>query len=412
MERAELARLLNGATGARFAAGTLTVAAADPDAFMPAFGAAVASGKAVFLADPAWKAAERGALDPIAGSPREVPGLAEGRGWLAVPTGGSGGRLRWARHDAATLGAAIAGFASHFSVGSVNAVGVLPLHHVSGLLGWLRCAVTGGRYLPLGSDELAAGQFPPLPSGDWFLSLVPTQLQRLLGMPKAVDWLRRFRAVLIGGGPIWPTLAEAAASAGVPIALSYGMTETAAMVTAQLPEDFAAGELNCGRPLPHARVSISDNGEVVVTGASVFRGYWPEWQDDRQFNTADRGLLESSGCLVIQGRIDQVIITGGEKVQPEEVEGCLRQTGEFSDVAVLGLPHPEWGEMVVACYPKGVGAPDLDHVRAQLTGLAAYKHPKRFLALADWPERAAGKLDRAALRELAAGISNSATSDR
>jgi O-succinylbenzoic acid--CoA ligase len=89
-----------------------------------------------------------------------------------------------------------------------------------------------------------------------------------------------------------------------------------------------------------------------------------------------------------------MIITGGKKVQPTEVEAALRESGEFADVAVLGVPDAEWGEAVVACYPAGGREPDLARAVAALAGT---HRPKRFVALADWPRNAQGKLDRARL---------------
>jgi O-succinylbenzoic acid--CoA ligase len=288
----------------------------------------------------------------------------------------------------------------------VNAVGVLPLHHVSGLMAWMRCALTGGDYLPWDWKRLEAGESPALTaSGDWFLSLVPTQLQRLLALPDRVEWLRRFHAIFIGGGPVWPELTKTAARLQFPLSLSYGMTETAAMVAAQRPADFLAGRRDCGPALPHARIEIAPDGAVQVTGASVFRGYWPGARAAGDFKTEDLGRLDESGRLHIVGRRDAMIITGGKKVSPLEVEAALRATGEFADVAVIGVPDAEWGQSVVACHPAGMKPPDLARVRTGLGGLASHMHPKRYVAVAAWPRNAQGKLNRAALGAAVAGSS-------
>jgi len=92
-----------------------------------------------------------------------------------------------------------------------------------------------------------------------------------------------------------------------------------------------------------------------------------------------------------------VVITGGKKVQPAEVEAALRATGEFADVAVVGVPDAEWGQVVVACYATAGRPPDLARMPAALAGLAAFKRPKRFVPIADWPRNAQGKLNRVAL---------------
>ena len=406
MERSELARLLGvtphvGEPRSRPA----VIAESDPGAFMSAFAAAVGEGGPVFLTDPAWSPGEREQLAALLARPAPSAS-AVGRGWLMVPSGGSGGALKFARHDEETVSAAVHGFCRHFGVQRVNVVGVLPLHHVSGLMAWMRCVLTGGQYRPWDWKRLEAGQPPMLPvEGDWFLSLVPTQLQRLLALPDMVVWLRQFRAIFIGGGPVWPELAATAALAELPLVVSYGMTETAAMVAAQRPGDFLAGRRSCGTVLPHAHIEVTEDGVVKVTGGSVFHGYWPEWREARSFETEDFGHLDEHGQLNVFGRRDTVIITGGKKVSSSEVEAVLRATGEFSDVAVIGVPDPEWGQAVVACHPADMRQPDQAKIELLLAGrLAAHMRPKRIMAVAAWPRNAQGKVNRVALLRLIAPV--------
>lgn len=414
MDRAEFARQLGAPTShvREAAPAPVRVEAADPTEFMRAFTAAAAGGGEVFLCDPRWTEAERAQV-PAAGSqrsnrPSQMPAAASARaGWLMIPTGGTSGRIRFARHDEDTVAAAVAGFAQHFGVSRVNCAGVLPLHHVSGFMAWMRSALTGGEYLPLDWKRLEAGALAPLPARPegWFLSLVPTQLERLLRAPAAVEWLRGFRTIFLGGAPAWPALLERAAAAQLPLSPSYGMTETAAMVTALQPHEFLLGARSSGAALPHAVVTIDAGGTIRVGGPSLFRGYWPELRAERWFDTQDRGELDARGQLRVLGRRDEVIVSGGEKIDPQDVEAALRATGEFADVAVVGLPHPEWGSEVVAVFARQ-DSPDIAKVRAVLERtLAAYKRPKRYLALADWPRTETGKLARDALRAAALGES-------
>lgn len=374
-------------------------------------GVARVEGEFVFLCDPQWGAAEKSAVGERT---RIAPRVDARSGWLCIPTGGTSGEIRFARHDETTLGAAVSGFCLHFGVTRVNAVGVLPMHHVSGLMARIRCAATGGEYRPWDWKRLAAGERPTLSARgqDWFISLVPTQLQRLLEQKGGVDFLKQFRVVFIGGGPTWAELDSAAALAGLPVALSYGMTETAAMIAAQRPAVFLAGARDAGHPLPHAKIEVVDGvtgkrcppevaGRIRVGGESLFRGYFPDYQESRQFETEDLGVLTGEGTLHVLGRRDSAIITGGKKVWPIEVEAVLRATGAFTDVAVIGVPDTRWGESVVACYPTdGLSGPLDAATRALEAGLAPYKHPKRFVAIAEWPRNAQGKLNRARLREL------------
>lgn len=372
-------------------------------------GSALEHGGFVFLCDPRWGADKRAYTQGVADTMVERARAGEGdaaAGWLCVPTGGSGGVLRFARHDEQTLTAAVAGFTAHFGLERVHAIDVLPSFHVSGLMARARCAMTGGVHVPWAWKRLEQGERPSLRGGggDWVISLVPTQLQRLLASESAVAWLRDFALVFVGGGPVWPALTDAAAEARLRVVLSYGMTETAAMVTAQMPEEFIEGDRSSGRPMPHARLRVTEGGVIRISGASVCQGYAPESDGSGEFETSDLGEIDVEGRLRVLGRRDAVIITGGEKVQPVEVESALRATGEFEDVAVIGLADAEWGERVVACYPAAARQPDLERVRARVAQvLAGFKRPKAYRAILRWPRNEHGKLDRAALRRAAEG---------
>ncbi|MEO6875614.1 MAG: AMP-binding protein [Opitutaceae bacterium] len=362
-------------------------------------GCAEERGDFTFLCDPAWSSVDRANVKALQESKVGKPSSAIPHGWLCIPTGGSSGSVRFARHDEHTLTAAVQGFCAHFGFEQVNAVDVLPAHHVSGLMARVRCAATGGEHVVWEWKRLEAGERPMLDQrrGSWVISLVPTQLQRLLASADTVAWLRDFSVIFIGGGPVWPELTEAAAKSQLPISLSYGMTETAAMVAALRPAEFLAGDRSSGSALPHARISIEAEGAIQIAGDSIFRGYFPEERTARVFVTEDIGRLDERGQLHVLGRRDAVIITGGEKVQPMEVEAALRASGEFSDVVVVSLPDAEWGQIVVACYALGTQPPDWARVSAALMGLAAFKRPKRFVAVASWPRNAQGKINRTAL---------------
>ncbi len=361
-----------------------------------ATGCAEERGGFVFLCDPHWSAAQRAEFARLKSKIKNQESKIA-RGWLCLPTGGTSGGLRFARHDERTLTAAARGFCRHFDFARVNAVGVLPAHHVSGLMAQVRCAVSGGEFVAWSWKKLEAGGTPALRGGPWVISLVPTQLQRLLKSAAACRWLRGFEVVFLGGGPVWPQLANAAAKARLRISLSYGMTETAAMVTALQPDEFLRGARSSGTALPHARLAIGAGGVIRVAGKSVFRGYFPDTRRARSFVTEDLGRIDGRGHLHVPGRRDAMIITGGKKVNPAEVEAALLASGEFADVAVIGVPDAEWGEAVVACYPRVGAKPDTVRAAARL---AAHQRPKRFVAIREWPRNAQGKLNRGALRAM------------
>ena len=376
-------------------------------ALVESTGCARPVGAMLFVLDPGWGPDARREAEALLNRPDGRP-PGEARGWLALPTGGSGGGVKWARHDEATLGAAVAGLRAHFGLGAIHAVDVLPAHHVSGLMARVRSAVSGGTHLPWAWKRLEAGELPVLPekADGWVVSLVPTQLQRLLRQPAATAWLRGLRVIFLGGGPAWPDLLRRARDEGLRLAPSYGMTETAAMVAAVRPEDFLAGKEQL-RPLPHAELAVDGEGRLQVAGPSVCRGLWPEWRDEGRWSTGDRAEARADGWVIL-GRADQVIITGGRKVDAARVEAALRGGGVWEEVAVLGLPDAEWGEILVAFHPAG--APNGNPADA-LAGLAAWERPRRWVTVETWPRNAAGKVDRAVLRRLGATLAAQTAGD-
>lgn len=410
MERAELSAALGRpAAVANSGMRPVLISEADPARFMAAFADAVAGGTEVFLCDPSWGKAERAQLEAsLRAVPSTPPDGLTGSGWLMIPTGGSSGQLKFARHDQTTLACAARGFLRHFSLSRVNAAGVLPLHHVSGLMAWLRCALTGGEYRHLDWKKIEGGELPELPSrpDGWVISLVPTQLERLLGRPEATAWLQQFRIIFLGGAAAWPELLDRAMAARLPLSLGYGMTETSAMATALRPEEFQSGLRDSGAVLPHARVWVASDGTVSVSGESLFHGYYPQWELQRSFVTGDLGRLDGHAHLTVLGRRDGVIISGGEKIQPAEVETALRSTKQFRDVVVLGVADAQWGQAVVAAYPVD-SRPDLARVEQTLKcELAAYKRPKRYVPLSGWPVTAAGKVNRGEVLRLIREMEN------
>jgi O-succinylbenzoic acid--CoA ligase len=396
MERAGLARVLGGVHA--HGAGRIVIEESDARRFMQAFAHACGGRGEVFLSNPDWGSFERNQVDALLRATvmeKVNPEL----GWLMIPTGGTSGRVRFARHDAETITAAVRGFTRHFELPQVNAMGMLPLYHVSGFMAWMRCVMTGGEYRPLEWKAIERGDRPVLSkkAHGWVISLVPTQLERLLRDARATEWLRGFRIIFLGGAPAWPQLLDKAAAARLPLSPGYGMTETAAMIAAQRPEQFLAGARSNGAVLPHAQVSFTDEGAIMVAGRSVFHGYYPEWREASEpFVTSDGGYSDERGELHVTGRRDAVIITGGEKVDPVEVEAVLRGTGEFSDVLVIGVPDVEWGQRVIAVYPSGEKMPRLEKVTAAIGRLlTAPKRPKEFVAIPQWPVNAQGKINRA-----------------
>jgi O-succinylbenzoic acid--CoA ligase len=400
MERAELSQALRGWRRREAGGGRREpILISEPDSyqFMAVFAEAVAGDSEVFLCDPTWGEDERAQVTALlARSPSSRLLSPASIGWLMIPTGGSGGQVKFARHDQDTIVAAVHGFTQHFGFSRVNALGVLPLHHVSGLMAWMRCALTGGEYRHRDWRGLEGGEMPRLgtEAEGWVISLVGAQLYRLLRQPAAVEWLRDFRIIFVGGGPVSMEIMDRASSLGLRLSPGYGMTETAAMVTGLRPDEFAAGARDNGSVLPHAAVTVAQDNTISVAGGSLFRGYYPHETKQDSFATGDLGRLDAVAHLTVFGRRDEIIISGGEKILPGEVEARLLMTGEFQEVVVVGLPDPHWGQIVVAAYSAAT-QPDLAKVRTAMAGvLAPYKQPKHFVPLGDWPANSLAKIRR------------------
>ena len=269
-------------------------------------------------------------------------------------------------------------------------------------MGWLRCAYTGGRFLDADWSRLAVGDCSEVRPDGVTLSIVPTQLRRLLATPKGIGWLRGFVRVLVGGAALDRRLEVRAAEAGVRLVISYGSTETAAMMAARSGSNSESKAEAGLAPLPHISIELDSTSQLRIKGSSLFRGYWPDSRDDAKgWQSGDRGEWTAHGRFEVCGRMDLTIVTGGEKVNPLEVETVLQQLCDDERVAVIGIPNDDWGQQVVVVHAIGV-AVDLDALKAEgLARLAKFKWPKAAVVCAPWPINAMGKLDRTRLQEAA-----------
>jgi o-succinylbenzoate---CoA ligase len=264
----------------------------------------------------------------------------------------------------------------------------LPVHGVAGLAVVARAWHTGlavevhERFDP-GAVGQAAGRAT-------LVSLVPAMLRRLLA---AGDEPARFRRVLLGGGPIPAALASGAARRGVHLVRTYGLTET------------FGGMVHDGHPLEGAEVRVDGQpeGEVLVRGPMLFRRYRGDPERtaavlrDGWLRTGDLGRLGSDGRLAVLGRADDLVISGGVNVHPDEVEAVLASHPAVAEAAVAGRPDPEWGQRVTAFVVARDPAspPTLAELRAHARErLAAAKAPRALVLVPALPRSPSGKLLR------------------
>lgn len=269
----------------------------------------------------------------------------------------------------------------------------LPLNHIGGLAILVRSVIAGTGVLihdGFDADRVAAA----LDRGEAsVVSLVPTQLRRLHAIGAPLD---RARLLLIGGGPLDRELLEEVVADGARPVQTYGLTQACSQVCTLAPEEAASRVGSAGRPLPGTRVRI-EKGEILVRGPTVAPG---TAEGDGWLHTGDLGTLDEEGYLWVEGRRDEMIVTGGENVAPSEVEAVLERHPGVAEAAVVGRPDPEWGSAVVAMIVPGPGPePDPVAVREYCRSvLAPYKVPKRIELIAELPRTRTGKLLRAELR--------------
>jgi o-succinylbenzoate---CoA ligase len=298
----------------------------------------------------------------------------------------------------------------------------LPVAHVGGLSVVTRCLLAR-RAVVLAPDQGAGGDAIALVQTlarerVTIVSLVPTLLARILELDPPVPPPTHLRAVLMGGAAASSTLLERAGGLGWPVLTTYGLTEACSQVTTQEYGTVNRGELGAGRPLSGTEVRIDHEGQILVRGPTLMSGYLTghglaTGRLDRPFlaggwlPTGDHGRLDELGNLHVAGRRADRIITGGENVDPVEVEQALERIDGVRQACVFGVPDPEWGEVVCAAVVAAEGsdeALDLAQLRAQLTAvLAPFKLPRRVAVLDALPTRGAGKVDRSATARDAAG---------
>ncbi|MBK1784171.1 o-succinylbenzoate--CoA ligase [Prauserella cavernicola] len=366
----------------------------DPDSAAELRGALLAAldgGEAVLPLDPRNPTAEglRDAMEP--GTPAE-PGTA-----VLIPTSGSTGGPKGVLLSASALLASAE--ATHARLGGPGRwLLATPANYVGGLQVLTRAHVAGtqplvldtsGGFDPAAFAEAAAALFA-LP-GPHYTALVPTQLARLLDAGGA--GADGFDAIVLGGARLDESLRERARAAGVRVVSAYGMSET------------ASGCVYEGVPLDGVRVRLGEGDRVELAGDVLAHGYrlrpdlTAEAFSGGWFRTSDLGTLHEDGRLEVLGRADDVINTGGVKVPAGSVERALTGHPGVRAACVVGLPDPEWGQVVAAAVVPEGAEPDPDELRSHVReALGAAGVPKRLRFVAELPLIGPGKVDRAAVR--------------
>jgi o-succinylbenzoate---CoA ligase len=309
-----------------------------------------------------------------------------------VATSGSTGAPKGVVLSRAAIRASVE--ATHDRLGGVGDwVLALPPHYVAGLMVLARAALAGTRALSARSDLTDLPEVTARLAERRYVSLVPAQLDRALQRPEVSEALASFSSVLVGGGPTDTALVERAMSQGIRVVTTYGMSET------------CGGCVYNGQPLRTVDVALDDGGRIMISGPSLFSGYRlrPDLTAgtliDGCFRTQDRGRWQA-GRLLVLGRIDDIVITGGHKVDLGEVERCVQRWAaqRGARAVVLGIPDAIWGTLIVAVSDST--AP-LDNLQgAVCESLPMYAMPRELIHLDPLPWLASGKPDRVVIRSM------------
>ena len=293
----------------------------------------------------------------------------------------------------------------------------LPIFHVHGLFVAIGCVLLSGasmRWLPAFNARKVMEFLPECT----VLMGVPTYYTRLLALASFTEkTASNMRLFISGSAPLLEeTFVEFEARTGHRILERYGMTETNMNTSNPLHGDRKPGTV--GPPLPGVQVRITDDdgntlpvgeiGNLQVKGPNVFIGYWKmpdktaeDFTDDGFFNTGDKGRIDEDGYVSIVGRAKDMVITGGLNVYPKEIELFIDDLPEVSESAVIGVPHADFGEGVVAVVvPESIGdVSESDIIEACRKNLANFKVPKRVVFVDELPRNTMAKVQKNVLRE-------------
>ena len=349
-----------------------------------------------------------------AGQPLEACEVSSSDVQLIVNTSGSTGTPRAVMLTGGNLAAAVLASRKRVDLRAGDVwLASLPLYHIAGISILLRCLQAGASVLLQERFEVDRVWSSLLARKVTHLSLIPAMLEGLMAAAPGRSPPASLKVVLLGGGAIPESLVHRAVDSGWPVCPTYGLSENASQVATlcTASRDWVAGDM--GAPLDGIRVEIIDaagrstegQGRIRISGPTVMAGYLSSgWStgdglDNRGFSSADLGYLDERGHLHVLGRLDDVIVSGAENVMPQQIEDIIRGCKGITDVGVVGVPDPLWGQRVVALFKGCITEAELEHwCRTQVPSPL---RPRGFMKVETLPRNAMGKLDRQALRRRA-----------
>jgi len=265
----------------------------------------------------------------------------------------------------------------------------LPLYHVGGYSMLFKSLLGGGALAVPSPDESIAESLDRFPVSH--LSLVPTQLYRMMQSGESTAKLRKLKAVLLGGSAVSESLLREAIGEKIPIYLTYGSTEMSTQVSTS-PAPVTSVQKDSGVVLPHREVMIATDGEILVRGKCLFLGYFedgrldPSTDQNGWFHTGDLGSISKKRRLTVLGRKDNMFISGGENIHPEEIENALTSIEGIEEAVVVPVPNAEYGMRPVAWIRvQEHNEPTDDFISESIkNSIGALKTPGQFNRVTEW----------------------------
>ncbi len=292
----------------------------------------------------------------------------------------------------------------------------LPFYHVGGFSIITRCFIYGAALIIPDSLEIESLKDSIENLQPTLASFVTTQLKRLIECGCKPN--KEIRHILLGGGFMDPSLVGTAINEGWNVSKSYGTSETASFVTALTADEFKLKPHSAGKAIPPNEILIVDEnrnpltsmqlGEVVVKAQSVSKGYIGNKEESVKkfkkdiFYSGDYGYLDTEGYLFIEARRNDLIVSGGENINPFEIEKEILSHQNIEEVCVFGMKDEEWGQAVAAAIvTKDKSVISLNELKDFLKNkLPGYKHPKKIFILEMLPKTEIGKVQKEKVREL------------
>ena len=338
----------------------------------------------------------------------------EGPG-LVIGSGGSTGGRKWClqswqnlEQSAASTGRWLT--AIGIDPSRVRLVNPLSPDHIGGLMPQVRSQHWEAPLLAISPRELKCPEGLLQRSAELtadgreaLISLVPTQLQRLLDSPAGIQWLQLFRLIWVGGAALSPALAQQAREAQLQLSPCYGATETAAMVCALDPAAFLEGGASCGHPLDDVELRLDPKTSAISVNTRRLSPGWlagaelkPFADADRWWRSGDAGQLNTEG-LQVKGRLDGALNSGGATVFPEQIEASLIDVAGVEALLVVGIPDAQWGQQLVGLMrlnPDADPEAVLQELQERARGLTPAERPRQWQITPELSTNHQGKWER------------------